>query len=97
MSYAADDVTGRVIPTAMAVAAFVMCGAEHSVANMFYMPVGFMIRARISGLPALSMLPNLVSVTLGNVVGGGLLVATVYWVAYLRKSSSPKYVSPGRN
>lgn len=97
MSYAADDVTGRVIPTAMAVAAFVMCGAEHSVANMFYMPVGFMIRARISGLPALSMLPNLVSVTLGNVVGGGLLVATVYWVAYLRKSSSPKRVSPGRN
>lgn len=83
MSYAADDVTGRIIPTAMAVATFVMCGGEHSVANMFYMPIGFMIRARTSGLPALSMLPNLVSVTLGNIAGGGLLVATLYWAVYL--------------
>lgn len=85
MSYAAADVTGRIIPTAMAVSSFVMCGGEHSVANMFYMPAGFMIQARISGLSAPSILPNMASVTLGNIVGGGLLVAAVYWAVYLRK------------
>lgn len=85
MSYAAADVTGRIIPTAMAVSAFVMFGGEHSVANMFYLPAGFMIRARMSALPAPSIFRNMASVTLGNIVGGGLLVAAVYWAAYLRK------------
>lgn len=97
MSYAAADVTGRIIPTAMAVSAFVMFGGEHSVANMFYMPAGFMIQARISGLPALSMFPNFASVTLGNIVGGGLLVATMYWAVYLRSRHHKESKSEIRN
>lgn len=97
MSYAAADVTGRIIPTAMAVSSFVMCGGEHSVANMFYMPAGFMIQARISGLSAPSILPNMASVTLGNIVGGGLLVAAVYWAVYLRKGRQRESKGPIRN
>lgn len=84
MSYSADDVVGRVVPLSMAISAFVMCGAEHSVANMFYIPVGFMI----SHTPLAEWIAgfgrNLLPVTLGNVVGGGLLVAFMYWCAYMR-------------
>jgi formate/nitrite transporter len=87
MSYSADDVVGRVVPLSMAVSSFVMCGAEHSVANMFYMPVGLMV----SSTPLAEWLAgfgrNLVPVTLGNIVGGGLLVAVMYWWAYMRPVS----------
>ncbi|MEA4882550.1 MAG: formate/nitrite transporter family protein [Clostridia bacterium] len=87
MSYAADDVTGRIVPTAMAVSAFVMCGAEHSIANMFYMPMGFMLDSTPAAQAVSGMARNIVPVTLGNITGGGLLVAVAYWIAYIRRKS----------
>jgi formate transporter len=81
------------------IAAFVAAGFEHSVANMYLLPYGILIRnfappdfwAGIGALPdqfpALTlggMSANLVPVTIGNVIGGGVLVGAVYWFAYLR-------------
>ncbi len=85
MSYSADNVSGRILPAMMAVASFVAIGGEHCVANMFYIPAGFLISGAPMGEILRGMLHNLVPVTLGNMVGGGLLVAAFYWLAYPRE------------
>lgn len=80
------------------IAAFVAAGFEHSIANMYFVPMGLWLRddaavqaAAGVGPEALGNLTwdgflwrNLLPVTLGNVVGGALLVAAVYWLVYLR-------------
>ncbi|MGI6132238.1 MAG: formate/nitrite transporter family protein [Bacillota bacterium] len=93
MSYSADDVVGRLVPSAMAVSAFVMCGAENSVANMFYIPAGFMVSSTPVAECVASLARNLLPVTFGNVVGGGLLVGTMYWWAYVRHMSEARGVT----
>lgn len=74
----ADSVPSKFIACLIPVGAFVMLGYEHSIANMFFIPAGMLEGADIS----LGMLfANLLPVTLGNIVGGALLVGMVY--AYL--------------
>ena len=63
------------------VAVFVALGFEHSVANMYFIPV-----AMLAGVESVNMsgfFANLIPVTLGNIVGGGVFVAFVFWVNYL--------------
>lgn len=82
MSFSAGDVSGRILPASMAVAAFVIIGGEHCVANMFYIPVGFFISSYPASECIRGLVSNLIPVALGNVVGGGLLVSAMYWEAY---------------
>jgi formate transporter len=84
---AARSVTDKVLAIVFPISAFVACGFEHSVANMFFLPLGIALTA--SGGDALSWsgaLANLGLVTLGNLIGGTGLVALVYWFVYLRHS-----------
>jgi formate transporter len=74
-----DKVTGIVFP----IAAFVALGFEHSIANMFFLPYAIVLAPDGASLISGSLL-NLALVTAGNVLGGTVLVASVYWVAYLR-------------
>jgi len=83
-SYAAHRVSGKIMAMVLPVAAFVAIGFEHSVANMYLIPAGML--AVGGSVDVAAVLGNLVPVTLGNVVGGGVLVALVYWVIYLRGS-----------
>jgi len=100
LTYSAHTVTGKVLVIVPPVAAFVAAGFEHSIANMYLIPFGLLIKwyadpsfwAAISATPrqfaSISIegaIRNLVPVTLGNMVGGGGFVAAVYWFAYLRK------------
>jgi formate/nitrite transporter FocA (FNT family) len=69
----------------------VVCGFEHSVANMYFVPLGLLIRdfgGTAVDAPALTwgafLLKNLLPVTIGNILGGGVLVGLVYWFVYLR-------------
>ena len=77
--------------------AFVASGFEHSVANMYLIPIGILLKnsaevvaaADLSGkLANLSwggfIARNLIPVTLGNIIGGAFFVATLYWVVYLK-------------
>ena len=81
MCFAAHDVTGKVLAILFPITAFVVLGFEHSVANMYLIPVGLLY----AGSPDLGGLAaNLVYVTAGNVIGGGLLVGLVYWLVYGR-------------
>jgi formate/nitrite transporter len=95
----ADKVLAMLFP----VSAFVAAGFEHSVANMYLIPLGLFIRdwgpaellATLGpGLPNLdaltwpAFLASLIPVTIGNIIGGGLLVGGVYWFVYLRQRVS---------
>lgn len=91
----AEDTTGKIMACFFPITAFVASGFEHSVANMFFVPMGIMLR----GIPSLVaqsnmnlvnltwgnfLVRNLLPVTLGNLIGGGFFVATLYWYVYLR-------------
>lgn len=99
LTYSARTTTDRILAIVPPIAAFVAMGFEHSVANMYFIPIGILIRAAapdsfwtsIGGAPddypaldAAGLVGNLVPVTLGNIVGGTVLVAAVYWLVYLR-------------
>lgn len=90
MSFATKTSEGKIIAVFFPVMAFVICGFEHSVANMFYLPGGILIALRYGmsqeGLSfGNAILKNLLPVTLGNIVGGALIVAGGYWHIYLKK------------
>jgi formate/nitrite transporter len=81
------SVTDKVLAILFPITAFVAMGLEHSIANWFFLPYGLVL-AGPEAVPVARLALNLVMVTAGNVVGGTLLVAGVYWVAYLRHSRS---------
>jgi formate/nitrite transporter len=83
----ARSVTDKILATVFPITAFVACGFEHSVANMYFLPIGVALAAGTSApLSVADAVSNLALVTLGNVLGGTILVALVYWSVYLRSS-----------
>ena len=103
LSYSARTTTDRILAIVFPISAFVAAGFEHSVANMYFIPLGLFIAALDPGFvaghdlglsaQALSwsgfVLRNLLPVTIGNVIGGTLLVGAVYWFVYLRRRREP--------
>ena len=100
LALGARSTSDKILAILLPVAAFVAAGFEHSVANMYFIPFGLFIRlwapasfwTSIGATPAdyaditwLGLVANLVPVTIGNIVGGGVLVGAVYWFVYLRK------------
>ena len=99
MSFGARDVAGKVLVIVPPVAAFVAAGLEHSIANLYFLPHALAIKAwappefwadigrTAADYAALSVpaaVHNIAVSTLGNLVGGSLLVGVVYWFVYLR-------------
>jgi len=84
LSLASGSVTDKVLAIVFPIAAFVAIGFEHSVANMFLLPWALALEGPDQA-SIVSAVSNILVVTLGNVVGGTLLVAGVYWTIYLRK------------
>ena len=83
----ARSVTDKILAIVFPITAFVACGFEHSVANMYFLPIGIALAAGSAApLSVSGALSNLALVTLGNVLGGTVLVALVYWSVYLRSS-----------
>ncbi len=78
------SVTDKVLGVIFPITAFVALGLEHSIANLFFLPYGMLLGGS-AAVPLDGLLRNLLWVTLGNVLGGTLLVAGVYWLAYLRQ------------
>lgn len=76
------SVADKILAIVFPITAFVTLGLEHSIANWFFLP--FAEYCKSGGLLSATMTMNLVMSTLGNLIGGSLLVAAVYWVAYLR-------------
>ncbi len=82
LAIGSEDIVGKIFGIQFPIMAFVALGFEHSVANMFFIPAAIFATGAVSWLTFL--INNLLPVTLGNIVGGGLFVATIYWWVYLK-------------
>jgi formate transporter len=84
LASSANDMTGKFVAVLLPISAFVAIGFDHSIANMFLIPMGMMSGAKSVSVRAF-LIGNLLPVTLGNIVGGAVLVAAMYHLAYGRK------------
>ena len=87
----AEEVSGKILALWFPIAAFVMMGFDHCIANQFLIPLGMMFGAKISVYELL--VGALLPATLGNIVGGGLLVGAVYWYVFDSMASSKQVIS----
>lgn len=99
LAFGARSTTDKVLALLFPVSAFVVAGFEHSVANMYLIPLGLFIKAwapaalwaeiggdaaNYAALTWPAFFVSLIPVTIGNIIGGGVLVGLVYWFIYLR-------------
>ena len=100
LCFSARSTTDKILAIIFPITAFVAAGFEHSVANMYFIPIGLFIRAGADisfwetvGMSASDfanltwfdfLVVNLVPVTIGNIIGGAVMVGIVYWFVYLR-------------
>ena len=82
LCFTARSVTDKILAIVFPVTAFVALGFEHSIANAYLIPVGFLAGA--TNISFVSFAESMLFVTLGNVVGGSLFVGLIYWVIYGR-------------
>ena len=101
LSMSARTTTDRILSIILPITAFVTAGFEHSIANMYFVPIGIFIRSGASpsfwtqiGMNSAQyslltwdrfIINNLIPVTIGNIIGGALLVGAVYWLIYLNR------------
>lgn len=95
MALSAREIAGKVLVIVFPITAFVALGYEHCVANMYFIPMGLLLKGTAAaagvGTTELASLTwtnfvttNLAPVTLGNILGGGLFVGSAYWYTYMR-------------
>jgi len=100
LTYSARSVTDKILAIIFPISAFVAAGFEHSVANMYFLPIGLAVKEwgsdsfyETSGLSSgefsdltlfNAVVENLIPVTIGNVIGGSVMVGLVYWLIYIR-------------
>lgn len=103
LSYSGRSTTDKMLSVIPPITAFVACGFEHSIANMYFISVGLLIKNGATdsfwtqiGKTAEHyhvltfenfFINNLVPVTIGNIIGGAVFVGIVYWFVYLRKKN----------
>ncbi|MDW7674984.1 MAG: formate/nitrite transporter family protein, partial [Bacillota bacterium] len=101
LSYSGRSLTDKLLAVIFPITAFVSAGFEHSIANMYFIPFGIMVKSipevvevyqQTHGTASLESLTystfifnNLIPVTLGNIIGGSVLVGLAYWFVYLHK------------
>lgn len=99
LSFSARTTLDKIVSIIFPITAFVAAGFEHSIANMYFIPFALFVKmfdpafiekvaAKVPNLEALTweafFINNLIPVTIGNIIGGVALVASVYWVVFLR-------------
>jgi formate/nitrite transporter len=104
----ARSTTDKVFSIVFPISAFVAAGFEHSVANMYFIPIALLIKSDSAFLATIGknvgdyaeltwtnfLVANLLPVTLGNVIGGGFLVGLVYWFIYLQPEAKTAAKQP---
>jgi len=80
LAVASDDINSKIWGIWFPIMAFVAMGFEHSIANMFFIPLGIFNGADVSWVDF--VVKNLIPVTLGNIVGGAFFVGFIYWWLY---------------
>jgi len=100
LTFSAHSTVDKIVAIIFPITAFVVAGFEHSIANMYFIPYALLIKMgdaefiskvadKVANLNQLTwsnfFVNNLIPVTIGNIVGGTVLVAAVYWSIFLRK------------
>ena len=103
LTFSARSTIDKIAAIIFPIAAFVAAGFEHSIANMYFIPYALFIKMfdvdfvnkvadKVPGLEKLTWqafwIKNLLPVTIGNIIGGAVLVAAVYWAIFLRAEKS---------
>jgi len=100
MTFSARSTVDKIATIIFPITAFVAAGFEHSIANMYFVPYGLFIKQFdpgfivATGIDVTSLtwgnflFNNLVPVTIGNILGGGVLVAVIYWSIFLRNKDN---------
>jgi len=100
LCYSAKTTSGKILAILFPITAFVTAGFEHSIANMYFIPKALLIKSSATGVfwASINSSPemyenltwsnfivnNLIPVTIGNIIGGAVLVGFVYWFVYLK-------------
>ena len=87
MATAAQDIISKIFACWFPIMLFVLCGFEHSVANMFFIPMGMLLGANVT---IGQLITNLIVVTIGNMIGGAILIPYMYNKIFIRNQSSEK-------
>ncbi len=106
LCFSARTITGKILSILFPITAFVAAGFEHSIANMYFIPMGMLLAGQPAVLGAAGVtadgmanltwagfVGNLVPVTIGNIIGGSILVGAIYWLAYLRRERATELVA----
>jgi len=103
LTFSARSTVDKIVSIIFPITAFVAAGFEHSIANMYFIPYALLIKMfdadfintvgdKVPHLEKLTWqafwLNNLLPVTIGNIIGGAVLVAAVYWAIFLRPGKS---------
>jgi len=105
LCFGARTTVDKIFAILFPITAFVACGFEHSIANMYFIPMGIAIAgqvevlevagvttSQVANLSMAGFIGNLLPVTLGNIVGG-TFVGSIYWLVYLRKERATEAVA----
>ncbi len=96
LTFSARSTVDKIAAIIFPITAFVAAGFEHSIANMYFIPIGLTIKnvdpafAASTGLDLSGLtwrtfiVNNLIPVTIGNILGGSIFVAAIYWMIFLR-------------
>jgi formate/nitrite transporter len=104
LCYSARTTTDKILAIIPPISCFVAAGFEHSIANMYFIPIGLFVKyfgdakffetigKTAADFPKLTwgnfFLVNLLPVTIGNIIGGAIMVGLIYWFVYLRKPAT---------
>jgi formate transporter len=103
LTYSARSTTDKILAIVFPITAFVAAGFEHSIANMYFIPYALLIKDfdpsfvatvgdKVAHLDLLTwqafLFKNLIPVTIGNIIGGAVLVAAIYWAIFLRTENT---------
>lgn len=108
LSLAGKDAISKILGIMIPITAFVAAGFEHSIANMYFIPMGILLKSNeaLQALVAPNVIQeltwqaffvnNLIPVTIGNIIGGVVFVAAAYWTCYLRPTMPKRIIANGR-
>lgn len=105
LCYSARTTTDKILAIIPPISCFVAAGFEHSIANMYFIPIGLFVKyfgdakffevigKTAADFPNLTwgnfFIKNLLPVTIGNIIGGAVMVGLIYWFVYMRKATAP--------
>jgi len=106
LCFSARTVTGKILSILFPITTFVAAGFEHSIANMYFIPMGILLANQPAVLAAAGVtadgaanltwagfVGNLIPVTIGNIIGGSILVGAIYWLTYLGRERTAELVT----